>query len=187
MEAGPPMSDVPPAALPRPLAAADRQVLIGLRAALAVYILLAIGSMIFGLFSFGRYGTSLAIQLILRNVLSVLPPAAVLLAVCIRTPPAAAALDAAAGLGIASILFRLGFLAFSGVFSSLTQIPDLAFFVLRIAAFSAIEAGIAGMAIHLRSRLGAVSPVALIVATLAFLFWDGLVHAALQLLLVLLH
>jgi hypothetical protein len=181
------MSDAPPAAAPRPLAETDRQVLIALRAALAVYILLAIGSMIFGLFSFGRYGASLAIQLILRNVLSVLPPAAVLLAVSVRTPPAAAALDAAAGLGIASILFRFGFLAFSGVFSSLTQIPDLAFFFLRIAAFSAIEAGIAGMAIHLRSRSGPVRPAALIVATVAFLIWDGLVHAAMQALIALLY
>jgi hypothetical protein len=181
------MSDVPPAAPTRPFSEADRQVLIGLRAALAVYILLAIVSTIVSLFSVGRYGSSDAIQLVLRNVLSVLPPAAVLLAVSIRTPPAAVALDAAAGLGIASILFRFGFLAFSGVFASLTQIPDLAFFFLRIAAFSAIEAGIAGLAIHLRSRVGPVRPAGLILATVAFLVWDGLVQAAMQLLATLLY
>lgn len=56
------MSTVPPAAPPRPLAGTDRQVLIALRVALAVYILLSIGSMAFSLASFGRYGSHVAIQ-----------------------------------------------------------------------------------------------------------------------------
>ena len=30
---------------------------------------------------------------------------------------------------------------------------------------------------HLRSRLGPLSPAGLVVATLAFLFWEGLVQA----------
>jgi hypothetical protein len=134
----------------------------------------------FSLASFGRYGSNVVIQLILRSILSVLPPAAVLLAVSVRTPPPGMALDAAAGMGLASILFRFGFLAFSGLFTSLTQTPDLAFLVLRLAAFSAVEAGIAGMAIYLRGRVGPLNAVALIVATLAFLLWDGLVQVAMQ-------
>ncbi len=163
------------------LAGTDRQVLIGLRVALAVYILLSIGSMAVNVVHFGRLGSSIAIQLILRNILGVLPPLAVLLAVSIRTPPAPLALDAAAGLGIASILFRVGFLASSGLFSSaLTQTPDLTSLFLRLGAFSAIEAVFAGMAIHLRSRLGPLNPVAPIVATVAFLLWDGLIQVAMQ-------
>jgi hypothetical protein len=172
----------------RPLGGTDLQVLIGLRIALAVYILLSIGSVAVNVTNFGRLGSSFAIQMILRSILNVLPPAAVLLAVSIRNPPAGVALDAAAGMGIASILFRFGFLAFSGLFSStFSQMPDLAFFFLRLGAFSALEAGLVGMAIYLRGRAGPLSPAALIVATVAFLFWDGLVHAAMQALLMMMY
>jgi hypothetical protein len=165
----------------RPLAGTDQQVLIGLRVALVVYILLSIGSIALNVANFSRFGSGVAIQLILRNILGVLPPAAVLVAVSIRTPPAPLALDAAAGLGLASILFRVGFVAFSGLLSStLTQTPDLTSLFLRLGLFSALEAGIAGLAIHLRSRIAPMNPVALIVATVAFLFWDALIQAAMQ-------
>ncbi len=171
----------------RPLGGADLQVLIGLRVALGVYILLSIGSMVFSVAEVARHDSNVAMQLILRSVLGVLPPAAVLVAVSVRNPPAGAALEAAGGFGIASILFRFGFLAFSGLFSSLSQIPDLAFLFLRLGAFSALEAGITGMAIHLRGRAGPLRPAALMVATVAFLFWDGLVQAAMQALLALMY
>jgi hypothetical protein len=171
----------------RPLGGTDLQVLIGLRVALGVYILLSTGSMVFSVAGVARHDSNVAMQLILRSVLGVLPPAAVLLAVSVRNPPAGAALDAAGGFGIASILFRFGFLAFSGLFSSLSQVPDLAFLFLRLGAFSALEAGITGMAIHLRGRAGPLRPAALMLATVAFLFWDGLVQAAMQALLALMY
>jgi hypothetical protein len=185
------VAGVPPVVAPsavhaRPLSATDRQVLIGIRVALAIYILLSIGSMAASAFNFRLYGSSVAIQLILRNVLALLPPAIVLVAVSMRTPPAGVALDAAAGLGIASILFRVGFVAFSGLLTStFTQTPDMALLLLRMAAFSAIEATVAGLALHLRSRLGRVNVGAIVVAVLAFLFWDGLVQVAMQMLVTL--
>jgi hypothetical protein len=181
--AGPPPVGAPAAMEVRPLSATDRQVLIGIRVALAVYILLSIGSMAASAFNYRLYGSSVAIQLMLRNVLALLPPAIVLLAVSVRTPPAGTALDAAAGLGIASILFRFGFVGFSGLLTStFTQTPDMAFLLLRMAAFSAIEAVVAGLALHLRSRLGPANVGAVIVATLVFLLWDGLVQVAMQML-----
>ena len=100
----------------RPLAGTDLQVLVGLRVCLAILILLSLGSMAFNFVNFGRFGSSVAIQLTLRSILGLLPPAALLVAVSVRNPPAGAALDAVAGFGIASILFRFGYLAFAGVF-----------------------------------------------------------------------
>ncbi|MEO5820642.1 MAG: hypothetical protein ABIT71_09055 [Vicinamibacteraceae bacterium] len=184
-------ASVPPArpTLPlRPLAGTDLQVLMGLRIALAVYILLSLGSLAFNVASFNRFGSTVAIQLILRGVLSLLPPAAVLVALSLRNPPAGAALDAVAGMGIASILFRFGFLAVSGFFvSAAGQVPGLGFLVMRLGAYSALEAALAGMALHLRSRVAPLNPGALIVATVAFLFWDGLVQAAMQALTLLMY
>jgi hypothetical protein len=173
----------PPATQVRALSGTDRQVLLGLRIALAVYIVLSIGSMAASAFNFRLYGSSVAIQLMLRNLLALLPPVLVLVAVSVRTPPAGAALDAAAGLGIASILFRFGFVAFSGLLTStFTQTADMAFVLLRLAAFSAIEAAVAGLALHLRSRQGRLNGGAIVVAVLAFLLWDGLVQVAMQML-----
>ena len=100
---------------PRALAGSDRQALVGLRLCLAILILLSLGSMAFNFVNFSRFGSSVAIQLILRSILALVPPA-VLVAVSIRNPPAGGALDAVAGFGIASILFRIGYLAFAGVF-----------------------------------------------------------------------
>jgi hypothetical protein len=56
-----------------------------------------------------------------------------------------------------------------------------------MAAFSAIEAAVAGLALHLRSRLGPVNAGAIVVAVLAFLFWDGLVQVAMQMLVTLMY
>ena len=81
-----------------------------------ILILLSLGSMAFNFVNFGRFGSSVAIQLTLRSILGLLPPVALLVAVSVRNPPAGAALDAVAGFGIASILFRFGYLAFAGVF-----------------------------------------------------------------------
>ena len=170
----------------RPLGGTDLQVLIGLRVALGVYILLSVGSMVFSLAE-------------LR------PPRQQR-----RDPadPAQHPRRAAAGRGAARrehpqsagssgprrgsrhrhrvdpVPLRLPRLQ-RAVLVDATQIPDLASLFLRLAAFSALEAGIAGMAIHLRGRAGPLSPAALIVATVAFLFWDGLVQAAVQALLTL--
>ena len=176
------------AATPPSLTGTDRQVLIAIRIALAVYVLLSFGSMVYSLISFGRYSAAVSVQLILRNVLATLPYVAVLFAVSIRTPPAALALDAAAGLGIASILFRFGFLAFSGMFFSASgQLPALMILLLRLAAFTALEAAIVGMAIYLRGRVGPLKPIALIVVTLAFLLWGGMVQAVMRAVSMLLY
>ena len=163
----------------RPLAGTDLQVLVGLRICLAILILLSLGLMAFNFVNFGRYGSNVAIQLILRSILGLLPPAAVLVAVSVRNPPAGAALDAVAGFGIASIIFRFGYLGFAGAFTSRVQpaATYLATMLLRLGAYSALEAGIAGLALYLRSRVGPINAATLIVATLAFLFWDGLVQA----------
>ena len=119
-----PSAPLPRPVLPlRPLAGTDLQVLVGLRVGLAILILLSLGSMAFNFANFGRFGSSVAIQLTLRSVLSLLPPAAVLVAVSVRNPPAGAALDAVAGFGVASIIFRFGYLGFAGVFTSVLQ-PD---------------------------------------------------------------
>ena len=47
----------------------------------------------------------------------------------------------------------------------------------RLVGYSALEAGIAGLALYLRSRVGPINAATLIVATLAFLFWEGVVQA----------
>jgi len=187
----PPAAVAPPPrpVLPlRPLTGTDLQVLVGLRACLAIYILVSFGSMAFTVVSIGRFGQGVAMQLILRNVLSLLPPAAVLLAVSVRNPPAAAALDAVAGLGVASILFRFGYLAFVGVFFQAFRHGEIALTMLpRLAGYSLLEAGIAALALYLRSRVGPISAPALVLATLAFLFWEGLVQAIMTALLGLMY
>lgn len=167
----------------RPLSATDRQVLVAIRVALAVYLVLSIGSMAVNAVNFRTYGSSIAIQLILRSVLGLLPPALVLAAVSLRTPPAGMALEAAAGFGIASILFRFGFVGFSGLLTStVTQSPDMTILLLRMATFSAIEAAVAGLALHLRSRLGPANAGAIVVAVVVFLLWDGLVQVSMRML-----
>jgi hypothetical protein len=173
-------STPPPRKVPalRPLAGTDLQALIGLRLCLAILILLSLGSIAFNFANFSRFGSSVAIQLILRSILGLLPPAAVLVAVSVRNPPAGGALDAVAGFGVASIVFRFGYLAFAGVFTSMYSRPDiLSMMLVRIAGFSALEAGIAALALYLRSRVGPINAATLIVATLAFLFWEGLLQA----------
>jgi hypothetical protein len=99
---------VPPASMPAAPAApgfvvplhqltgTDLQALIGLRACLAIYVLVSLGSMLFTITSVGRYGGAVVIQLVLRSLLGILPPAALLIAVSVRNPPAPLALDAAA-------------------------------------------------------------------------------------------
>ena len=162
----------------RLLAGTDLQALVGLRVCLAILILLSLGSMAFNFINFGRFGGSVAIQLTLRSILSLLPAIAVLVAVSIRNPPAGGALDAVAGFGVASILFRFGYLGFSGIFvSAFNQANILTAMLPRLVGYSALEAVIAGLALYLRSRVGPISPAGLVVATLAFLFWDGLVQA----------
>ena len=172
-------AQTPRAALPlRPLAGSDRQALVGLRVCLAILILLSLGLMAVNFVNFGRYGTNVAIQLTLQSILGLLPPVALLVAVSVRNPPAGAALDAVAGFGIASIVFRFGYLAFAGAFVSAFTQPDYLYTMLpRMAAYSALEAGIAGLAVYLRSRVGPINTATLIVATLAFLFWEGLAQA----------
>jgi hypothetical protein len=177
-----------PVVAARPFTGTDLQVLIGLRVALVVLILLSLGGLALNAASFSRYGSSIAIQLILRNILGLLPPAAVLVALSVRNPPARVALDAAAGLGIASIVFRFGFLAFSfsGLFSSgFNEIPGLPMLLVRMALYSVLEAGATGLALYLRSRLGPWHAGGLIVAVLAFLLWDGLLQGAMQVLMTL--
>jgi len=80
-------------ALPlRPLAGTDQQALVALRVCLLIYVLFSLGSMAFNVATFGRYGGNVAVQLILRSLFSLLPPAALLIAVSVRNPPAALAL-----------------------------------------------------------------------------------------------
>ena len=169
----------------RPMAGTDLQALIGLRVVLALYVVLSIGSMIYNVATFGRYGGGLAMQLVLRSVLTSLPAMVALIAVSVRNPPAGAALDTVAGYGIASIVFRFGYLAFVSTFNApyfregnflLAMLP-------RLAGYSLLEAGIAGVALYLRSRVGPIGAPALIVATLAFLMWEGLVQAIMSLLI----
>jgi hypothetical protein len=94
------------------------RVLVGLRVCLAIYILLSLGSMAFNFATLSRIGGSFAIQLLLHNILGLLPPVAVLVAVSVRNPPAGGALDAVGGFGVASIIFRFGHLAVAGGFTS---------------------------------------------------------------------
>ena len=178
----------------RPLAGTDLQTLVALRVCLAILIVVSIGSMIFTFLSFGRfgsfggYGSTLAMQLTLRGVLGLLPPIALLVAVSVRNPPAVVALDATGGFGIASILFRVGYLAFAGVFLEAFRTGQMALTMLpRLAGYSLLEAGIAGLALYLRSRVGPLHPAALVVATLAFLFWEGLVQAIMTTMMGLLY
>ena len=166
----------------RPMAGTDMQALIGLRVVLGLLIVLSVWSLLFNITTFGRFGSGVAMQLILRNVLTMLAPIAVLLAVSVRNPPAGAALDAVAGFGIASIVFRFGYLAFNSAFVSYFRQSDYLLVMLpRLAGYSLLEAWIAGVALYLRSRVGPISAPTLIVATLAFLFWEGLVQVLMTL------
>ena len=186
----PSASAAPPrAVLPlRPLAGTDLQVLVGLRVCLAILILVSLGLMALNFVNFGRYGTNVAIQLTLQSILGLLPPVALLVAVSVRNPPAGAALDAVAGFGIASILFRFGYLGFAGAFvHAISQGDYLLTMLPRLVGYSALEAGIAGLALYLRSRVGPINAATLIVATLAFLFWEGLAQAIMTAMIGLLY
>ena len=171
-----------------PLGRTDVQVLMALRIALAVYVLVSLGSLALNAANFTRYGSAVAIQVILRNLLGVLPPLAVLVALTLRTPPIRAAVDAAAGMGIASLLFRFGTVAATGLFTAVySRGNGLSIMLLWMVVFSTLDVAIAGLALHLRSRLGAVSAGALVVAVVGFLCYDGLVQAVLQMLTALLY
>jgi hypothetical protein len=182
------------AAPPRPvlplrsLAGTDLQALVGLRVCLAIIILLSLGLMALNFVNFGRFGTNVAIQLSLQSILGLLPPVALLVAVSVRNPPAGGALDALAGFGIASILFRFGYLGFAGAFvHAISQGDYLLTMLPRLVGYSALEAGIAGLALYLRSRVGPINAATLIVATLAFLFWEGLAQAIMTAMIGLLY
>jgi hypothetical protein len=172
----------------RPFGGSDLQVLIGLRVALAVYILVSVGSMFLNLVTYSRVPGNLAIQLLLQNMISVLPPAAVLIAVSIRNPPAGGALDATVGLAVASIMFRFGYMGFSSLittaYANMAVMPSM---LLRMGAYSALEATIAGLALYLRSRIGPLNPAGLVLATVAFLFWEGIAQAMMTMLFSLLR
>jgi hypothetical protein len=162
----------------RPFAGTDLHVLVGLRLCLAILILLSLGSIAFNFANFGRFGSAVAVHLIMRSILSLLPPAGLLVAVSVRNPPAALALDGVAGYGVASIVFRAGYLAFAGVFTSMFSQPEfLSMMLVRVVGYSALEAAIAALAVYLRSRVAPIYGVTLIVATLAFLAWEGLLQA----------
>ena len=174
-----------PTTAPPPLTGVDQQVLIGLRIALGIYLLAAIGSMILNFVNMRTYGSAVAIQLSLRNVLNFVAPAAVLLFVCVRNPPPAWVVDAAAGMGIASVLFRVGWfaymLALTPAFSSGSM--AIATVLVRMLFFTAIEGAIVGLALRLRGRVGAVGAAGVVVATIAFLFWEGLIEATMTMLI----
>jgi hypothetical protein len=165
----------------RPLGGTELQVLIGLRVALVVYILLSVGSMFLNVANFSRFGSGVAIQLILRNIVSLLPPAAMLVAVSMRNPPAGGALDATAGMAVASILFRFGYFGFNSLFTpAFAQMAGLPLLLMRMGAYSALEVATAGMALYLRTRIGPLNPASLILCTIAFLFWEALVQMIMQ-------
>ena len=156
--------------------------LVGLRIALVVYVLLSFGSMVSSGLAMNRYGNTVAIQMILRSILGALPVIAVLIAVSVRTPPTSVALDAAAGFGVASILFRFVTFGAMAMTPAFRAMPDVSFLLLRLGAFSALEALIAGLALHVRGSVGGMSLGSLAVATVAFLVWDGVVQVAMQML-----
>ncbi len=171
----------------RPSSQTDVQALVGLRIALIIYVLLSVGTTAFSAVSLSRINAGVATQVVLRAILGLVPVVAVLIAVSVRTPPAGAALDAAAGLGVASILFRFGMFGFMAFTPTFSAMPNLSFLLLRFGAYSALEALISGLALHLRSRIGGVSVAGLAVAIIAFLVWDGVIQAAMQMLVTLLY
>jgi len=65
--------------------------------------------------------------------------------------------------------------------------PDVSFLLLRLGAFSALEALIAGLALHVRGSLGGLRLGSLVVATIAFLVWDGVIQVAMQMLTALMY
>jgi hypothetical protein len=185
--AQPPVAAQRPVVPLRPLGTTDVQVLVGLRIALVVYVLLSFGSMVSSAISMNRFGHAVGVQLVLRSILGALPVIAVLIAVSVRTPPAGAALDAAAGFGAASILFRIGTfgaMAMTPAFSAMANVP---FLLLRLGAFSALEALIAGLALHVRGSVGGLSLGGLAVATIAFLVWHAVIQVAMQMLATLMY
>jgi hypothetical protein len=185
--AQPPLAAQRPVVPLRPLGSTDVQVLVGLRIALVVYVLLSLASTIASAMAMNRYGSAVGVHLVLRSILGLLPVIGLLIAVSVRTPPAPVALDAAAGFGAASILFRFvtfGSMAFTPAFRAM---PDVSFLLLRLGAFSALEALIAGLALHVRGSLGGLRLGSLVVATIAFLVWDGVIQVAMQMLTALMY
>jgi hypothetical protein len=194
-DGGPMITPSPAASVPqarpvlplRPFTGTDLQALVAVRIGLAIYLLLSVGSMLVTLANFSRFGNSVGIHLILRNILTVLPPIVALVAVSVRNPPAGAALDAVAGFGIASIIFRFAYSAFTMFTPAFRQADILMTMLPRLAGYSLLDAGIAGLALYLRSRVGPIKAATLTVATLAFLFWEGLVQAIMTALISVLY
>jgi hypothetical protein len=154
------------------LTGSDLQLLIFLRILLVASILFTLGASAFTYIRFqdAGYSPGLAIQFVFSSLIGVLP--SVLLVLTLRNPPSGLGLDAIAGMGIASILFRAGsFVSFGILSSGLVNLPE---FLVRMAIFTLIDLAITGLAIAVRRKVDTTTWARLLVTTAAFLIWEWL-------------
>jgi uncharacterized membrane protein YvlD (DUF360 family) len=105
----------------------------------------------------------------------------VVLLFLLRNPPPGLGLDAAAGMSIASILFRALFFGYALLATPmLARMSSLPTYFLWLGLYTVVELVVAGMALRVRSCLGPLNPGALILAIFGFLCWEGFVMAAEQ-------
>jgi hypothetical protein len=166
-----------------PLAGTDVQWLIFLRIALGVLAFLPIAWAAMNFASFQHITAGLGLHMAAQAVFNALPPTVVLLFL-LRNPPPGLGLDAAAGMSIASILFRVLFFGYTilttPMFAQMSNMPSV---FLRLGLYTVLELAIAVMALRVRSRLGPLNPGALILAIFGFLCWEGLLQAVMQVLM----
>jgi hypothetical protein len=106
----------------------------------------------------------------------------------LRNPPPGLGLDAAAGISIASILFRVLFVGYTLAATEMfARSSNMQVYFLRLGVFTVLEIAIAVMALRVRSRLGPLNPGVLVLAIFGFLCWEGLLQAAMSAMVRLLY
>ena len=158
-----------------PRAGTDLQLRNILRGSLALLAFLPIAMMAWSFPTYTAITPGMGIYMAIQAVLNALPPA-ILTFVLFRNPPPGLALDATAGMTIASILFRGLFFVYMVLSTQLGNMPNLPIYVARLGFVTVVEAAIVVLALVVRKRVGPLNPGALVLAVIAFLCWEGVLQ-----------
>ena len=154
-----------------PLAGSDLQQLNVLRGSLALLAFVPIALMAWSFPTYRAVTPGMGLYMAIQAVLNAVPPA-ILAFVLFRNPPPGLGLDATAGMGIASIGFRILFFGYMILSTQMGAMSNMAMFIGRLGFFTVFEAGIVALALLVRRRVGPINAGALVLAVFGFLAWE---------------
>ena len=169
-----------------PLTGSPLQQLNVLRGCLALLAFIPIALMAWSFPTYGAVTPGMGLYMAIQAVLNAVPPA-ILAFVLFRNPPPGLGLDATAGMGIASIGFRILFFGYMLVSTQMSGMSNLAMFVGRLGFFTVFEAGIVALALLVRRRVGPINAGALVLAVFGFLAWEAGLQTLMTLLIRLVY